>query len=60
MLSLQKNDFSLFSLFHSSIFHSKIHKHPAFKMNRDEQGGAGQKFEAEKIVIISLLLHLDA
>ena len=60
MLSLQKNDFSLFSLFHSSIFHSKIHKHPAFKMNRDEQGGAGQKFEAKKIAIISLLLHLDA
>ena len=45
MLSLQKNDFSLFSLFHSSIFHSKIHKHPAFKMNRDEQGGAGWKLE---------------
>ena len=35
-----------FLSFHSSIFHLKIHKHPAFKMNRDEQGGAGQKFEA--------------
>ena len=34
-----------FLSFHSSIFHSKIHKHPACKMNRDEQGGAGQKFE---------------
>ena len=34
----------LFS-FYSSIFHSKIHKHPACKMNRDEQGGAGPKFE---------------
>ena len=34
----------LFS-FHSLIFHSKIHKHPACKMNRDEQGGAGRKFE---------------
>ena len=43
MLSLQKNNF--FLPFHSSIFHSKIHKHPACKMNRDEQGGAGQKFE---------------
>ena len=40
----KKND--SFLSFHSSIFHSKIHKHPAFKMNRDEQGGAGQKFEA--------------
>ena len=35
MLSLQKNNY--FLSFHSSIFHSKNHKHPAFKMNRDEQ-----------------------
>ena len=28
-----------------SIFHSKIHKHPAYRMNRDEQGGAGRKFK---------------
>ena len=27
-----------FLSFHSSIFHSKIHKHPACKMNRDEHG----------------------
>ena len=44
MLSLQKKNNSLLS-FHSSIFHSKIHKHPARKMNRGEQGGAGWKFE---------------
>ena len=37
MLSLQKNN--SFLSFHSSIFHSKLHKHPAFKMNRNEQGG---------------------
>ena len=43
MLSLQKNDF--FLLFYSSIFHSKIHKHPACKMNKDEQGGASRKLE---------------
>ena len=36
MLTLQKNNY--FLPFHSSIFHSKIHKHPARKMNRDEQG----------------------
>ena len=35
MLSLQKK----------SIFHSKKHKHPACKINRNEQGGAGRKFE---------------
>ena len=35
-----------FLSFHSSIFYSKIHKHPTFKTNRDEQGWAGQKFEA--------------
>ena len=33
-----------FLFFNSSIFHSKI-KHPVFKMNKNEQGGAGQKFE---------------
>ena len=32
----------LFS-FYSSIFHSKIHKHPACKMNRDEQRGSRLK-----------------
>ena len=35
-----------FLIFHSPIFYSKIHKHFACKMNRDEQGGgAGQKLE---------------
>ena len=48
MLSLQKNNF--FLSFHFSVFHSKIHKHPACKMSRDKQGGgwgggAGRKFE---------------
>ena len=43
MLSLQKNNY--FLCFHSPNFHSKIHKHPASKMNRDEQGGAGWKLE---------------
>ena len=44
MLSLQKKKFfSLFSLLNFSF--KKIHKHPACKMNRDELGGAGQKFE---------------
>ena len=37
MLSLQKKK--------KSIFHSKVLKHPACKMNRDEHGGAGRKFE---------------
>ena len=48
MLSLQKKKKkkNYFLFFHSSIFYSKkIHKHPACKMNRDEQRGAGQKFE---------------
>ena len=36
MMSLQKNN--SFLPFHSSIFHLKIHKHPACKMNRDEHG----------------------
>ena len=63
MLSLQKkNDY--FLSFHSSIFHSKIHKPPAFKMNRDEHGEQVKNlkplFEAQKIVCISLLLRLDA
>ena len=44
MLSLQKND-SFFS-FHSPIFHSKIHKHPAFKMNRDEQERSRSKIRS--------------
>ena len=43
MLSLQKNNYLL--SFHSSIVHSKIHKRSACKMNRDEQGEAGRKFE---------------
>ena len=36
MLSLQKNNY--FLPFHPTIFHSKIHKHPACKMNRDKLG----------------------
>ena len=44
MLSLQKKKiFSLFSLL--SFLFKEIHKHPACKMNRDEQEGAGQKLE---------------
>ena len=44
MLSLRKKQlFSLFSLLNLSF--KKIHKHPACKMNRDEQGRAGRKFE---------------
>ena len=43
MLSFQKK--KLFSLFSLLNFSSKIHKHPAFKMNRNEQGRASQKFE---------------
>ena len=43
MLGLQKNN--SFLSFHSSNFHSKIHKDPTFKMNRDKQGEGGQKFE---------------
>ena len=44
MFSLQKKQlFSLFSLLYFSF--KKIHKHPACKMNRDEEGGAGRKFE---------------
>ena len=44
MLSLQKEKlFCLFSLLNFSF--KKIHKHPACKMKRDEQGGAGRKLE---------------
>ena len=43
MSSLQKKN--SFLSFQSSIFHSKTYKHPEFKMNKDEQGGAGQIFE---------------
>ena len=43
MFSLQKSNF--FLSLHSPTFHSKIHKHPACKLNRDKQGGAGQKLE---------------
>ena len=39
-----KKNHSFLSL-HSSILHSKIHKHPACKINRDEQGRADLKFE---------------
>ena len=42
-MSLQENN--SFLSFHSLMFHSKIHEHPACEMNRDEQGGAGQKSE---------------
>ena len=42
-MSLQENN--SFLSFHSLMFHSKIHEHPACKMNRDEQGGAGRKSE---------------
>ena len=41
MLSLQTND--SFLSFHSPVFHSKIHKYTACKMNRDEQGGSRSK-----------------
>ena len=44
MLSLQKKElFSLFSLLSFSF--KKIHKHPAYKMNSDEQREASRKFE---------------
>ena len=44
MLSLQKKkSFALFSLL--NFLFKKIHMHPACKMNRDEQGGTGRKFE---------------
>ena len=44
MMSLQKKKFfSLFSLLNFPF--KNIHKHPVCKMNRDEQGGAGRKFE---------------
>ena len=32
-------------IFHSLTFHSKIHKYPTCKRNRDEQGVVGQKLE---------------
>ena len=35
--------FSHFSLL--NFLFKEIHKHPACKMNRDEQEGAGRKFE---------------
>ena len=44
MLSLEKEQlFSLFSLLNFSF--KKIHKHLTCTMNRDEQGGAGRKFD---------------
>ena len=44
MSSLEKKKFfSLFSFL--NFLFKKIHKHPTRKMNRDEQGGAGRKFE---------------
>ena len=43
-MNLQKKNNS-FPSFHFSISHSKIHKDPTCKMNTDEQGGAGRKFE---------------
>ena len=46
MLSLQKKlFFSLFSLLTPQFFIQKLYKHPTCKMNRDEKGGAGRKFE---------------
>ena len=42
MLSLQKKKI-LFSLFTPQLI--SIDKHPACETNRDEQGGAGKKFE---------------
>ena len=58
MLNLQKNN--SFLSFHSPIFHSKIHKYPACKMNKDEQQGgggggvgAGQKLE----VLVDILFE---
>ena len=44
MLSLQKK-LILFSLSLLNFSFKKIHKHPACKMNRDEQGRADRKFE---------------
>ena len=44
MLNLQKYIF-MFSLFSLLNFHSKIHKHPACKKNRDEHGGEDRKSE---------------
>ena len=41
MLSLQKNNSFLY--LESTISHSKINKHPAYKMNWDEQGGSMSK-----------------
>ena len=35
-----------FLSFHYQIFHSEIHKHPACKMNRDEQLRSRSKLEA--------------
>ena len=35
----------LFFLFTPQFFFKNIHKHPACKMNRDEQEGAGRKFD---------------
>ena len=44
MLSLQKNN--SFLSFHSPIFLLKIHKQPACKMNRDEQGRSRLKIRS--------------
>ena len=44
MLTLQKN-YSFLS-FYSTFFDSKIHKHPACKMNRDEQGESRLKIRS--------------
>ena len=44
ILGLQRNNY--FLPFHSSIFLSKIHKHPACKMNRDEHGESRLKIRS--------------
>ena len=44
MLGLQKNNY--FLSFQSLVFHSKIHKHPACKMNRGEQSGSRSKIRS--------------
>ena len=44
MMSLQKNN--SFLPFHTSIFHSKMHKHSACQINRDEHGEKRLKIES--------------
>ena len=51
MLSLQK--YNSFLSFYSLNFHSKIHQHPAFKMNRDEQGESRSKIRSFELTYFS-------